>query len=108
MAIHFTTEASLDFATLQQTINEEEKNVFVRLTSLIGKTESSTKFNAHVYESVDDNTLPLSKIFSIPDGGSAANDPTVKTWLELNPTQQIRYEEMVYISGSLTKIAVVR
>ena len=108
MAIHLTTEASLNFAALQQKINKTESDAFVRLTSLTGATLSGLNFNALVFESVDDNNLPLSKLFIIPDGGSAANDPTVKTWLALNPTQEIRCEQMVYISGSLTKIAVIR
>jgi hypothetical protein len=108
MAIPLTTPASLDFATLQQRIKEEESIVSVRLISLIGKEENSTSFNAHIYESVDDDTLPLSKLFIIPNDGAAKDNPIVKAWLELNPTQEIRCEEKVYISGSPTKIAVVR
>ena len=106
MPIKLPTEPSLDFVTLQQRIKEEESNVFVRLTSLKGDTGGG--FNVHVYESVADNTLPFSKLFNIPDGGEAKDDPTVQTWLALNPTQEIRCEKMVYISGSLTKIAVIR
>ncbi|MGO9577885.1 MAG: hypothetical protein ACLP2P_00585 [Desulfobaccales bacterium] len=110
MAIHLRTEASLNFAALQQKINQTESDAFVRLTSLKGETVSGLDFNALVFESVDDNTPPLSKLFIIPDGGSAANDPTVQTWLAQHPTppQEIRCEEMVFVSGSLTKIAVVR
>ena len=108
MTIPLTTDASLNFAKLQEIINQTESRAVVRMTILTGKEENGVTFNAHDYESVDDKTLPLSKLFIIPDGGSAANDPTVQTWLKLNPPQKIRCEKMVYISGSLTKIAVVR
>lgn len=108
MAVQFTTLASDDIVKLQQIINDTESDASVRLTSLKGETFRGKIFNAHVYKSVDGDTLPFSKLFIIPDGGSAANDPTVQTWLALNPTQQIICEGMVYISGLVTKIAVIR
>ncbi len=108
MAINLTTDASLNFDMLQKTIKNEELNVYVRLASLKGLEESGVNFNAHVYESVDDDTQPFSKLFTIKNGGMAANDPEVKKWLAQNPTQKIKCEEMVYIEGALKKVAVVR
>ena len=107
MAIGLTTKASLNFAELQKRITEMESDAFIRMTSLKGETVSGVNCNAHVYESVDDKSQPISRLFIIPDGGSADNDPTVQTYLKLNSSQEKRCEEMVYISGSLTKIAVV-
>lgn len=106
MAILQTSEASLDFATLQSTIKDEESEVFVRLTSLAGKTEGGVLFNAHSYVRVHDKNLPFSKLF-IVSGGSASDDPVVKTWLAQNPGREIVCENQVYVSGSSVKIAVV-
>ncbi|MFH0959045.1 MAG: hypothetical protein V1897_10120 [Pseudomonadota bacterium] len=107
MSIALTSDASLDFVTLQNRIKNEESKVFVRLTGLTGKTEGGVSFNAHVYESVDDNGLPFSKLFIVTGGGSADDDPTVVTWLAQNPGQKIVCENQVYVSGSLVNIAVV-
>lgn len=107
MSIALTSEASLDFMTLQNRINNEESAVVVRLTSLTGKTESGVPFNAHIYTSVDDNDLPFSKLFIVPAGGSAGDDPNVTTWLAQHPSQDIVCEDQVYVSGSLANIVVV-
>lgn len=108
MATTWTTEASLDFATLQTRIQQREQHVIVRLTSLVGKEENSVAFNAHAYESVDDNTLSYSKLFVVSGTGGAASDPVIQTWLANHPGQRIVCEDKVYVSGSLTNIAVVR
>lgn len=107
MSIGLTTDASLDFVTLQDRIKDEESAVVVRLANLVGKTESGVAFNAHVYVSVDDANLPLSKLFPIAAGGDAAHDPNVVTWLAHYPGQRVICEGPVYVSGSLTNIAVV-
>ena len=107
MAIGLTSEASLDFATLQGRIKDEESVVHVRLTGLIGMTHRGVAFNAHTYVLVDDKNRPLSKLFIIPAGGTAANDPNVKTWLAQNPSQRIVCEGAVFISDSATNVAVV-
>jgi len=107
MSIALTSEASLDFVTLQNRIKDEESSAVVRLTNLTGKTESGVPFNAHVYASVDDNALPFSRLFIVPAGGSAGDDPNVATWLAQNPGQKIVCEDQVYVSGSLVKIAVI-
>jgi hypothetical protein len=108
MAIHLTTDGQLDFVTLQTRIHEQEVEVGCRLTSLLGKTESGVAFNAHVYESVDDNILPHAKLFIVSSGGGAAGDPVMQTWLASHPEQRVRCESRVYISGSLTTIAMIR
>ena len=108
MAINHTTEAHLDFVTLQARIQQEEQHVIVRLTSLVGKEEDGVAFNAHVYESVDNNTLPYSKLFAVSVAGGAASDPVIQAWLASHPGQRIVCEDKVYISGSPTNIAVVR
>jgi hypothetical protein len=106
MPIVRTSEASLDFVTLLNRIKEEESEVGDRLISLIGKTENGSPFNAHIYKSIDDNSLPFSKLFIISNG-NAKDDPIVKTWLAQNTGQKIVCEEQVYVSSSLVKIAVV-
>ncbi len=108
MSINLTTEASLDFVTLQKRINEEESAVSVRLTSLTGKTQGDFKFNAHIYTSVDDKGLALSKLFVVPAGEPAANDPIVAAWLAQNSYRKIICEGKAYASDSLEYIAVVR
>jgi hypothetical protein len=107
MSIALTSEASLDFVTLQNRIKDEESEVVVRLTSLTGKIEDGVLFNAHIYKSVDDNELPLSKLFIVSAGADAGDDPIVKTWLAQNPGQKIVCEGQVYVSDSLVNIAVV-
>jgi len=107
MSIALTSEASLDFATLQNRINDEESAVVVRLTNLTGKTEEGVSFNSHIYKSIDDNELPLSKLFIVSAGESAGDDPKVKTWLAQNSGHKIVCEAQVYVSDSLVNIAVV-
>jgi hypothetical protein len=107
MAIGLTSEASLDFAILQDRIKDQESSVHVRLTGLIGMTHMGVAFNAHTYVLVDVKTRPLSKLFIIPAGGTAANDPKVKTWLAQNPSQRIVCEGGVFISDSSANVAVV-
>jgi hypothetical protein len=103
-----TSDASLDFVTLQNRIKDEELEVVVRLTSLVGMTEDGVSFNAHVYVSVDDNGLPFSKLFIVPADGIANDDPNVKAWLAQYPGQNVVCANPVYVSGSLiNKIAVV-
>lgn len=108
MSIGRSSEASLDFVTLQRTITDMEKEVHTRLTGLIGKIEEGVAFNAHTYVPVDDDNQPFSKLFIIPSGGIAANDPIVKTWLAQNSSQRVVCENQVYISSSLANVAVVR
>ena len=108
MPISLTSEASLDLATLQSRIKDEELEVVVRLTSLTGKTEGGVSFNAHNYISVDDNNLPFSKLFIVPEGESANKDPNVAAWLAKNSSQKIICENKAYVSDSLVNIAVVR
>ena len=107
MAIGLISEASLDFGTLQSRIASEESLARVRLTDLVGKTESGTRFNGHTYVIVDDDSRPFSKLFIIHSEGTAANDPNVKTWLMQNSGQRIVCEHPVFITDSLTNIAVV-
>ncbi len=106
MAIGLTSEASLDFVTLQQRIKDQEPNVHVRLTDLIGKTESAVDFNAHTYVLAEDSR-PLSKLFIIPAGQRATNDPAVETWLAQHTSQNVVCQGQVYINGSLANVAVV-
>jgi hypothetical protein len=108
MAIHLTTGAALDFPGLQRRIHEEEDGVVVRLTALAGKTDSGRAFNAHIYESVDASTQPFSQLFVVTGSGGAAHDPVIQAWLASHPGQRIIDEDNVYVSGSLTTIAVVR
>lgn len=108
MPIALLSEASLDFVTLQSRVTNEELKVVVRLSNLRGKVEDGVAFNAHVYNSVDNNELPFSKLFVIPDGGSANSDPDVTKWLAQNSSQGIVCEERVYVCDSLLNIAIVR
>jgi hypothetical protein len=107
MSIGLTSEASLDLGTLQGRIAGEESLAHVRLTDLVGKTQGGIDFNAHTYVAVDDDKRSFSKLFIVPPGGAAANDPNVKTWLMQNPSQRLVCEHPVYISNSLANIAVV-
>jgi hypothetical protein len=108
MSINVTTEAHLDFAALQARIHQQEQHVVIRLTSLVGKEEDGVTFNAHVYESVEDNEQPYSKLFGNSGAGGAASDPVIAAWLASHPGQRIVYEDSVYISSSPAHIAVVR
>jgi len=107
MSIHLTTEALLDFATLQNRIHEEESKVIVRLSSLTGKKEGNIAFNAHVYEAIEDNNWPFSKLFVIPEDGNSANDPNVMAWLAGHSGQEVVGDDDIYIIDKLTKIAIV-
>jgi hypothetical protein len=108
MPVSIVSEASLDIVVLQGKIKDEEFNVWVRLEKLVGKSEHGVSFNAHTYETIYDNNLPLSTLFIVADGGEASNDPIIKNHLDNNPGQILICEEMVYVSNSLTKVAVVR
>ena len=108
MAVHLTTEAQLNFGELQTRIHEQEEEAITRLTNLVGKEEEGVAFNAHLYEVVDDNTPPYSTLFVVTGAGGGASDPVIKTWLANHRGQRIICEGNVYISGSLTNIAVVR
>ena len=107
MSIGLISEASLDFVKLHQIITDQESNVHVRLTGLVGKTESGVDFNAHIYVLVNDDNRPLSKLFIISAGQSAANDPIVKTFLAQNTSQKVVCQDQVYINGSLANVAVI-
>ena len=108
MSIGITTDASFDFVTLQNSTKNNESLASIRLTKLTGTTVSGLDFNAHTYESVNDNNLPFSKLFEIPGGGSSASDPKVKAWIAKNPTQKVVFEDKVFIKGLSTTIAGVR
>lgn len=107
MSIGLTSEASLDFVTLQQRITDQELKVRVRLTGLVGKTEKSLDFNVHTYVLVNDDNRPLSKLFIIAAGQNVANDPIVKTFLAQNLSQKVVCQDQVYINGSLANVAVI-
>ena len=108
MAIPYTTWPTLTLEALQDKITFQESEVGIRLISLTGRTEGGVEFNAHKYESVDDDTLPFSKLFEIPKGSIPADDRQVKTWLESHQNHTIKCCEEVYISGSLKTVAAVR
>ena len=104
MSVNVTTEASLDFATLQARIYQQEQHGVVRLTSLAGKWVNGVTFNAHVYKSVEDHRQPYSKLFV----NTGFSDPAIMAWLSSHLGQHIVCESNIYINGALTKIVVVR
>jgi hypothetical protein len=102
------TDPSYDFDLLQYTIKDiEEKGIIIRLASLKGKEENGKSSNLHIYEIVDDKSLPFTKIFDIPGGGPAAEDEKVKEYLGTNEKLRIRSEEQVYLGNKLEKVAIV-
>lgn len=110
MAIPYSTEASLDFVTLKNRIEDREKHLHYRLTYLIGKTENGTNVNSLNLVEADKDNRPFSELFIIPEGqsnGDAVKDPTVQTWLKLHTGQRVVCEGNVYISNSLAWVAVV-
>ncbi|MRS05446.1 hypothetical protein EG832_19860 [bacterium] len=107
MSIRRTSEASLDLSTLQSRINNIESKVVVRLENLEGMTEEGLDFNIHDYKLINDKSLPFSRLFLIPAGGTACDDPNVAAWLLQNKGHKIICEKPAYISGSLNQIAVV-
>jgi len=108
MSIEIKTGPQHSKEELEEAIKYWEKNCFTRLAKLDGKIENGFPYNLHTYESTDDNTLPLTKLFHISGGGSAADDPEVKKYLDTNEKLKIRSEENdVYIVNVPKKIAVV-
>jgi len=112
--IPYSIDASLDFVTLRDRIEGREKRLHYRLADLIGKTESGNNADANVnvliLVAADKDDRPFSELFIIPDGqskGDATKDPTVKTWLSQHAGQRIVCEGNVYISNSLTWVAVL-
>ena len=107
LSVFLRTDPKYNLEELQGAINDWEDHFSIRLANLKGDQEDGVPFNVHTYESVNKKDQPLSKLFPISGGGPAKDDPVVKTWLEQHKDQKIRSEENVYISNSLTKIAVV-
>ena len=108
MPVGFVTGADLTLSSLQTTVDDQEGLIHGRLLSMVGQSNQGVPFNAHSYELVDDDSIPLTRLFVVTDGGDAANDPAVTAYVAGGANRKIVFQGKVYVQGSLATIAFVR